>query len=166
MGAHRNTLAMSASLGAPGADPAVSSNPPTPARAIARHLLERDASTGESPSDAAVALQRACTRISESLRRSVGDDGFNALIARGLARTETAHPALVAVRGFDNSNVRLDGVLKSVGIHGLPAVSVAIESLFEVVVEVLTSLIGADMAVTLLDDALVIPPIPRDENAS
>jgi hypothetical protein len=144
----------------------MSSSPPTPAQEIARHLLERDTSIGDSADDRAAALQRACTRISESLRRSVGDDGFNALIARALARTETAHPALVAVRGFDNSNVHLDGVQKSVGIHGVPVVLLALESLFEVVVDVLSSLIGADMAVTLLDDALATPPLPRDQKLS
>ena len=122
------------------------------AQELSRRLLARDVADGDASVDGAAALQDACTRMSNSLRAAVGHDGYNALISRALARTQDEHPSLIDVRRVTNGDVTFDGLCSGAAIHGLPAVSAGIESMFAVVVDVLSSLIGADMAANLLGD--------------
>jgi hypothetical protein len=124
---------------------------PSTAREIARQLLAREAAGADEPAAIAAAMQRVCTRTSENLRRSVGDDGYNALLARALARAQTEHPVVTAIRRVGDADISLDGVITSVDAHGLPAVTAAVESLLAAVVDVLSGLIGADMVMNLLD---------------
>jgi len=133
----------------------MTSPPPSPAsREIARQLLDREQANGEG---AGPALQRLCTRVTDNLRGSVGDDGYNALLARALTRVERDHPALKDVRRVTDSNIQLDGVVASIDRHGLPAVTVALESLVAALVDLLSSLIGADMVLNLIDSPPQLP---------
>ena len=119
---------------------------------IARRLLSREApsSNGGDAHAAGVALERACARVSERLRDSMGEEGHNALLARALAHTEGSHPALKGIRRSDNG-MHLDGIVASVEIHGVPAVTRSIEALFAAVFDILGRLIGEDMAVRIID---------------
>ena len=118
---------------------------------IARRLVMHETAGTDETAATAAAMQRLCTRISENLRRSVGDDGYNALLARALMRTQPEHPALLDIRRLGDSDIFLDGVVASVDLHGLPAVTAALESLLATLVEVLSGLIGADLVMNLLD---------------
>jgi hypothetical protein len=118
---------------------------------MARRLLS-DGVVGEAPPEAVAAtMQRVCNRSSENLRRAVGDDGYNALIARALRRTESQHAALSDIRRVAETGIHLDGVVASVRKHGVTAVSDALEALFTALVDVLSGLIGADMVLSLLE---------------
>jgi hypothetical protein len=97
------------------------------------------------------ALQRTCLRVSENLRDSMGEDGCNALLARALARTEADHPALKNIRRINEGSIHLDGVVTSVEVHGVAAVTAAIEALLAALVEILGRLIGEDMVIRLID---------------
>jgi hypothetical protein len=118
---------------------------------LARRLLAREIAGNGERAAIAAAMQRLCTRVSENLRRSVGDDGYNALLARALMRTQPEHPALLDIRRLGENDIFLDGVVASVEIHGVPAVTAALESLLATLVDVLSGLIGADMVTNLLD---------------
>jgi len=85
------------------------------------------------------------------LRDSMGDDGSSALLARALARTEADHPALTNLRRRNEANIHPDGVVASVEAHGIAAVTAAIEALLAALVEILSRLIGEDMAIRLID---------------
>lgn len=122
------------------------------ARDLANRLLARETAGAVDPAAVATAMQRLCANISTSLRRSVGDDGYNALLARALRSTETDHPVLTRMRRVDGAGIYLDGVLASVDTHGVPTVAAALESLIAAVADILGSLIGADMALNLLTD--------------
>ena len=130
---------------------------PPAAQELARRLLARETSGAGEPAMVAAALQRACLRVSENLRDSVGDDGRNALLARALARTESGHPALKDIRQLNNGVVHLDGIVASVEAHGVVQVTAAIEALLAALVDVLGRLIGEDMAMRLLDHDLPGP---------
>jgi hypothetical protein len=132
--------------------------PSTPSRETARRLLEREQSGVDGPAAAGAALQRLCARISDNLRRSVGDDGYNALIWRALRRVESDHPALNDIRRTTDSGIFLDGVAASIDRHGQQAVTEALESLIAALVDLLSSLIGADMVMNLMDS----PPPTHD----
>lgn len=118
---------------------------------MAREFLARHVADTDQSSDTAAALQRVCTRASENLRRAVGEDGHNALLARALRRTEGEHPALADVRRLDDTGIYLDGVVASAAARGVPVVAAALESLLTALIDILSSLIGADMVLNLLD---------------
>jgi len=99
----------------------------------------------------AAELQRTCTRLTDNLRDTVGADGCAALLARSLARTDLAHPALTAVWRQDGREIYLDGVTAAMEQHGEAAVTAGVDALFATVVDVLGRLIGEDMAIRIID---------------
>lgn len=101
-------------------------------------------------------------RVSENLRRSVGDDGYNALLARALTRTQVEHPALMDVRGGGDADFFLNGIAASVDARGVSVVTAAVESLLATLVDVLSGLIGTDMVLNLLDHDGALPQAPSD----
>jgi hypothetical protein len=119
------------------------------AREMARQLLERE-TAGTTDVARGAAMQRAWTRVAETLRRSVGEDGYSALLARALARLEAEQPVLKDIRRSDASGIHLD-VAATVEGHGAATVGAALESLLAALVEILSDLIGADMVLNLLD---------------
>jgi hypothetical protein len=124
---------------------------------VARRILARDAvvpghGTGSVPPETAIlALHRSCTRVTDALRHSMGDAGCAALFARAFARTEGAHPLLKDLHGRADEGIRLDGIAASADAHGIERVTAAIEALIGALVDILTRLIGEDMALRLLD---------------
>jgi hypothetical protein len=118
---------------------------------MARQLLEREASGLEDAQAAGLALQQACTRVSENLRRSLGNDGFNAVMARARQRATSEPGQSTTARPLSDISVRLEGVRASVDEHGVPAVAAALESLLAALIEILSGLIGADMVLNILD---------------
>lgn len=126
----------------------------------ARRVLrrERDAGSSENSPPTASELQRACHRVTENLRDTMGADGCTALFARALARTETAHPALKSIRRITKADIGLDDVARSVDAHGIAAVTGALEAFFAALIDVLGRLIGEDMALRIV----LLPDLPPD----
>lgn len=120
------------------------------ARETARRLLERETAGATGAPALGAALERACARVSHTLRRSVGDDGFGALLERALASTQADQPVLKVIRRNDGAGLRLD-VAAGVASHGAETVGAALEALFSAIVDILSELIGADMVKNLLD---------------
>jgi hypothetical protein len=116
-------------------------------------LLAREAAPGKerSPKIEGAALQRMISRVFESLRDSMGVDGCNALLVRALARTEAEHPALKNIARLNENSIHLDGVVASVDLHGVAAVTKALEALLAALIDALGRLIGEDMAIRLID---------------
>ncbi|MBA2706450.1 MAG: hypothetical protein H0U59_01415 [Gemmatimonadaceae bacterium] len=127
------------------------------ARDIARRLLTEEFAGSDDPTAIGVAMQRVYTRVSGNLRRSVGEDGYNALISRALAQVQPDHPVLSDLRRANDGGIHLDSVAETVGAHGAPAVSAALESLLATLVDVLSGLIGADMVINLVDQDSTSP---------
>ena len=130
------------------------------ARDLARQLLRRENAGTVEPAETGAAFERTLARVSENLRRSVGDDGYTALLTRAIAQTRTEHPALGDIRG-DGPLVFPIGNPTDAGIHDTKAVSAAFESLLASIVDLLSSLIGADMVLNLLDPDGISPAPPR-----
>lgn len=121
------------------------------ARELARRLVARHAADGDDPEAIGAALQRACTRMSENLRDVVGDDGYSALLARVLAATVPDHPPLREMCRPGDSTIHLNGMIARVDSYGAPATGAAIEAMFATLVDALSTLIGPDMVLNLLD---------------
>lgn len=124
---------------------------------VARRILARDTlaagdGTGSAPPGTAnLALQRSCIRVTDALRDSMGDAGCAALLARALARAERGHPVLKELHGHADEGIRVDGIAACADANGSANVRAAIEALVAALVDILTRLIGDDMAIRLLD---------------
>ena len=118
---------------------------------LARQLLDRETAGTLEAGETAAAIERTLARVSENLRRSVGDDGYTALLARAVAQTQTEHPALKDVRGDGSLVFPIDGRTADVGTHDVKVVYAAFESLLGSIVDMLSGLVGADMVLNLLD---------------
>lgn len=118
---------------------------------MARLLLAREVAGLDAPAEVGAAMQRVCTRISENLRGSVGDDGYEALLNRVLAPAAAEHPALLEMRRDTGRGIHLDDVAASIEGHGVPAVSAALEAMLASMIDVLGGLIGPDMVMNVLD---------------
>ena len=132
---------------------------------IARRLLALASASGKAGERASAAqLQQLCTRVTENLRDTMGDDGCTALLARALARTESAHPVLTTVRRITDGEIALDSVAAAVETHGVAAVTSGLEAFFAALTDILGRLIGDDMALRVM---LPDPRLrPHDEDGS
>jgi hypothetical protein len=89
--------------------------------------------------------------VSGNLREALGEDGTTALLARALTRTETHHPSLKSIWRLHDTSVHLDGVAAAAEQHGVAEVALAIEALFAALIDVLSRLVGEDMAIRIVD---------------
>ena len=120
------------------------------ARETARRLLQRETAGVTEEVALGAALERACTRAAGNLRRSVGDDGYSALLARAFAATPAERTLLNDLRRVDAASIDLD-VATGIRNHGVDAAGAAVEALIAAIVDILSDLIGVDMVQNLLD---------------
>lgn len=129
---------------------------PTPSE-MARTLFAARAAIA---SDAGADIHRLCMRVSSNLREAIGADASDALLSRALSRTQFEHPALKDLRPLTGNGVRFEAIPESVQRHGTAVVTSAVEALLTALIEVLSSLIGADMVLNLLSLERPLPPAP------
>ncbi|HEY8176797.1 MAG TPA: hypothetical protein VIF32_13940 [Gemmatimonadaceae bacterium] len=129
---------------------------------IARRLLAREAAPGKGrePKIDVATLQRTVASVSESLRDAMGEDGSTALLARALARTEAAHPALKKMRRLNEGSIQLD-VVASIEAHNVATATAAVEALLAALIDILSRLIGEEMAIRLVES----DPVPSRRRA-
>ena len=102
-------------------------------------------------SAAAVAAAReACEWISLEFTRWVGVRGYEALMSRALSETRSVHGALDEIRYDVRSDPVLNGVEESIQQHGTDATAKALEALVEMIMTLLTRLIGSEIVATLV----------------
>ena len=133
---------------------------------MARRLLARETAGVVVRAELATALQRVCTRVSANLRRSIGDDGYTALLARALRFTEPEHALLTSLRSADAVGIDLEAIAAGVETHGERTVTAALEALLSSLIDVLGSLIGADMVWSILTDDSPLPQSHRNKESS
>ena len=114
-----------------------------------------------SPDAAALALHRSYTRVSDALGNAIGEAGRAALLERALACSAKAHPALTDLHVLDDEALRLDDISATIDSYGRDEVTAAIDALIGALIDILTRLIGADMATQLIDDGVRWPRPPR-----
>lgn len=127
----------------------------SPARQIARRLINSRRAESAGDSTDARAAAAACDRLYGELSRWVGPDGCHALFTRALAQARDEHPALAKIHLQPRSEPYLDGVPEAIMAHGDRATADAFESMLARLVELLGRLIGDDMAMKLIERSLV-----------
>jgi hypothetical protein len=130
------------------------------AQELARRLLAQEVPESAAPDDVIAGLQRVCEGVCQNLRRWVGTDGSAALFARALDRARGDHGALKELRAAPSPGGCLEGLAASVQAHGATAVMEGLVAVLTVLVELLGRLIGSDMAINLMEQA-VPDPRPR-----
>jgi hypothetical protein len=125
---------------------------------IARRILDREAASDGHATSAAVAgaLQQVCLRTAANLRDAMGVGGCEALLARAVARAVETHPALEDICRRSAANIQIDDLLAAIEARGVVATTTAVEALLGALIDILSRLIGEDMAIRLID-----PDVPR-----
>jgi hypothetical protein len=126
-------------------------DPSPTTRALIRQLMAREIASAKQPDVVGAAIQRLCSRVSENLRRSLGDDGRDALMERAFTRTQPQHPPLGDIARTGTTAFSLGDIVAVVNAHGVTAVTAAVESLLTTLADILGGLIGADMVMNLID---------------
>jgi hypothetical protein len=123
---------------------------------VARRLWERAADGASAPEQLATAADRMCTELRVGLGRWIGTEGYQALVDRALVQTRKQHPAL---DGFSCLGGDEPGTAAAVGKHGTSQVAEGLVATVAAVIELLGRIIGAEMAVRLVEQIAV--PGPR-----
>ena len=106
---------------------------------------------GRSPSSRVDVACAAFHRTGRELSRWVGSGGCHALLARAVTKAKVDHTALGPVTLLDGPELRLEGV---VGAGDPEGVAEGLESALETLFELLSRLVGADLAWQLVESSL------------
>lgn len=96
-------------------------------------------------------MAAACDDLYRGLSRWIGPDGCHALFMRACAQARTDHPALAQIQLRARSDPYIDGIEEAISAYGDSATAEAIESMLASVADLLSRLIGGDMATTLIE---------------
>ena len=143
-------------------------SPPTP-REVAERLVACEQAIGRAPPDTAAATERAIRRLCVALAGWFGPYAVHALLTRAVAQAHAVHPALVAVRVGPPPACELVGLLEGMRAQAGPAVTAGALDVLSILIELLSRLIGDDLATSLVEQTLrdgdAGPDAPRDAPA-
>ncbi len=126
----------------------------TPVSAVAteaaREFWAHDGLEAGAPEDLAAAAEQGCARLRAVLTRWIGSEGYRALVDRALAQAAAEHPA---VAGLECRGGDLEGVAAAVGVHSAAEVREGILALVARLIDLLSRLIGEEMATRLVEQA-------------
>ena len=133
----------------------------SPARQIARRLIDRERSGRAGGDSAARTAATACNHLYRDLSRWLGPDGCHALFVRARAQARPDCPALEHIQLRRGSTPYIDGVAEAILARGDAATAEALEWILVRLIELLGRLIGDDMGATLIQRGLA-PSERRD----
>jgi hypothetical protein len=128
--------------------------PQSPARQIARRLIDSRQSHRKATDSDARAAAAACDDLYGELSRWVGRDGSHALFTRALAQARLDYATLDRIKLRPQLEPYLDGVAESIMSSGDAAVAEALQAMLVHLVELLGRLIGDDMAAKLIERSI------------
>ena len=116
----------------------------------ARQFWAHDGLEAGTPEEMAAAAEQGCARLRAVLTRWIGSEGYRALVDRALAQARTEHPA---VAGLQCQGGDLEGVAAALGTHSATEVKEGILALVARLIDLLSRLIGEEMATRLVQQA-------------
>jgi hypothetical protein len=116
----------------------------------ARQLWAHEGLDAGAPEEMAAAAEQGCARLRAGLTRWIGSDGYRALVDRALEQARAGHPALA---GLQCQAGDVQGVAAAVGVHGAAEVREGILTLVALLIDLLSRVIGEEMAVRLVEQA-------------
>lgn len=125
--------------------------PPLTARDTAHRLIARERAAGGDASDGVAVAERALRRLCDDLVAWFGPIGAHALVTRALAHARADHPALAPVSLAASATPYLDGFAESGRAHGPEAAAAGAVDVLAGLVDLLSRMIGATLATTLVE---------------
>jgi hypothetical protein len=124
----------------------------------ARQFWAHDGLHAGSAEEMAAAAEQGCARLRGALTRWIGADGYRALVDRALQQARELHPAIA---GLQCQAGDVLGIAVAVGGHSADEVREGILALVAQLVDLLSRLIGEEMAVRLVEQAWAgsAPPV-------
>jgi hypothetical protein len=117
---------------------------------VARQLWAREGLDAGAPEEMAAAAELGCARLRAGLIRWIGSDGYRALVDRALEQVRAGHPALA---GLQCQAGDVQGVAAIVGVYGAAEVREGILALVALLIDLLSRVIGEEIAVRLVEQA-------------
>ena len=125
---------------------------------VARRHWARAAGDTNTLEEVAAAATRTCTQLQAGLARWVGTEGYRALIDRALLLARAEHPALgsLSCHGGDEP-----ATTAAVRAHTAAEVTAGVMVLVATLIDLLSRIVGEEMAVELVSQAVARPPWQR-----
>ena len=125
---------------------------------VARRLWQSVVGDSNTAEDVAVAATRMCTGLRVGLTRWVGGMGYRALIDRALLLARAEHPALgcLSCHGGDEP-----ATTAAVRAHSAAEVTAGMVVLVATLIDLLSRIVGEEMAVELVNQAVTRAPVAR-----
>jgi hypothetical protein len=129
----------------------------------ARQFWAHDGLDAGTPQEMAAAVEQGCARLRAVLTRWIGTDGYRALINRALEQARAEHPAIA---GLQCQAGDVQGVAAAVGEHSAAEVREGVLELVALLIDLLSRLIGEEMATGLVDQAWARGARPAESSAA
>ena len=125
---------------------------------VARGLWQRAVGDSTTPEDVAVAATRMCTELRAGLTRWVGAMAYRALIDQALLLARAEHPALGSLSCHGGDEPVTTAAVRA---HSADEVRDGMVALVAALVELLSRIVGEEMAVELVNQAVTRAPVAR-----
>ena len=125
---------------------------------VARHLWEGAVGDSGAPEDVAVAATRMCTELRAGLTRWVGAMAYRALIDRALLLARAEHPALGSLSCHGGDEPVTTAAVRA---HSAAEVATGVVALVATLIELLSGIVGEEMAVEIVNQAVARLPWQR-----
>ena len=125
---------------------------------VARRHWERAACDTSTLEEVAAAATRTCTQLQAGLARWVGTEGYRALIDRALLLARAEHPALGSLSCHGGDQPLTTAAVRA---HSAAEVTAGIVALVATLIDLLSRIVGEEMAVELVNQAVTRAPVAR-----
>lgn len=122
----------------------------SPARQMARRLIKSRQQEGRAGGSRTRAVAAMSEALYDDLSRWVGRDGCHALFTRALAEAQVEYAILDQIKLRPRSEPYIDGITEIIMGRGDGETADALESMLVHLIELLSRLIGDDMATKLI----------------
>ena len=122
---------------------------------VARSLWARDAVDAGAPEEVIAAAERICVQLQAGLVRWVGTEGYRALLHRVLELARAEHPALRLISCIGSDEQEIAAAVRA---HGAAEVTAGMVALVATLIDVLSRIVGEEMAVELVNQAVAASP--------
>ena len=125
---------------------------------VARRHWARAAGDTNTLEEVAAAATRTCTQLQAGLARWVGTEGYRALIDRALLLARAEHPALGSLSCHGGDQPLTTAAVRA---HSAAEVTAGIVALVATLIDLLSRIVGEEMAVELVNQAVTRAPVAR-----
>jgi hypothetical protein len=133
---------------------------PAAAADAARRVWARASGESPAPEEAGAAAERLCNRLRVGLSRWIGADGYRSLLDRAVRAARADHPVLGGLSCLGGEGDE-PGTAAALGAQSNGDLVEGMVALLATLIDLLSRIIGVEMAVRLVEQAGAEGPSPR-----